>query len=234
MLDKKVVTMRFKDAPWFNNLPSVTIVGAGGIGSWSAVLLGRAGCKAIGICDMDIYEEHNLGGQLFINNALGQNKASALVNLMKNLGCTSDLHAYCDKYSSMYSRDHMIAAVDNMAARKQMFEDWKKRETRKLFIDGRLLAEHFQIFCVTPGTEKAYEEHLFDDSEVNDEACSYKQTSHAAAAIGSYICSFFINHSANVVEGAKIYHVPFYYENVMSIGLSNLQKDVKLSTAEFL
>jgi len=225
--DTNVATMRFKDAPWFGHLPSLTIVGAGGIGSWSGVLLGRAGCPKITICDMDIYEPHNLGGQLSITDALEQPKASSLDNLMSDLGCTSAVSSYNVAYSKMYAKDTMVSAVDNMKARAEMFKDWKQRPDRKLFVDGRLLAEHFQIFCVTPGLEEEYEKHLFADTEVEAEACSYKQTSHAAACIGSYITSFIMNHAANLQEGVPIYHVPFYMEQVMSIGLINIEKHGK-------
>lgn len=223
-LNQTTMTMRFKDATWFDKLPSLTIVGAGGIGSWTSILLGRAGCPKILVCDMDVYEPHNLGGQLSTVDSMYKNKAEELKSLMSLLGCTSEVTSVGSKYSKAYAKDVMIAAVDNMAARKQMFEDWKARPNRSLFLDGRLLAEHFQILCVVPGKEELYEQYLFDDAEIEAEACSYKQTSHAAAAIGSYITSFLINHVANGVEGVNVYNVPFYSEYVMPIGYINIDK----------
>lgn len=224
--------MRFQAAPWFNKLPKVTIVGAGGIGSWTTTLLSRAGCPDILICDMDRYEAHNIAGQLCLTSAVSMNKAESLSKLAAQLGCTDKISPYPKEYGPMFARDVMVAAVDNMRARKQMFEDWKKRKTRELFVDGRLLAEHFQIFCVKPGQEEEYEKYLFKDEEVDDEACSYKQTSHAAACIGSYITSFIINYTANKVEGVQAYFVPFYYENIMSIGHLNVEKNVSNNSRE--
>jgi molybdopterin/thiamine biosynthesis adenylyltransferase len=226
MIEKIDTQLRFKDAVWFSQLPPVTIIGAGGIGSWTALLIGRAGCPRLRICDPDIYETHNMSGQLVATNYLETNKAAALASLIKDLGCLDSIKPYGVIYSKLYSDDVIISAVDNMAARKQIFDDWKARPTRKLFIDGRLLAEHYQIFCVLPNSkaELEYEKNLFLDSEVDEVPCSYKQTSHAAASIGAMITSFLINYTANIVEGVPIYLVPFKYEHVMTIGSIKIEK----------
>ena len=113
-----------------------------------------------------------------------------------------------------------FSAFDNMKARKEVFMAWKSKidklpqneAYKAIFIDGRLEAEFFQIYCVTPSRIKRYEETLFEDADVAETACSVKQTSHVAAMIGSFMTTFFTNHLTNIVEGMKVREVPFKYE----------------------
>ena len=65
---------RFKEAPWFLSVPeeekavihysTINIGGAGGIGSWTALFLSRAGFYTY-VQDFDTIETHNIGGQFF-------------------------------------------------------------------------------------------------------------------------------------------------------------------------
>jgi len=59
---------------------------------------------------------------------------------------------------------------------------------------------------------------LFDDSEVEDEPCTLKQTTHMAAMIASYMTGFFTNFIVNVKEKDEVRQVP----NLHSFYLPNL------------
>ena len=81
--------------------------------------------------------------------------------------------------------------------------------------------EQLQIFCVTPDKIEEYEqEHLFDDSEVEDAPCTMKQTSHSAAMIASHMVGSFTNHITNIYERELIRDVPFYYEFFIPVTLT--------------
>lgn len=216
---------RFKDAPWFPQRDELVMIGgAGGIGSWLAFFLARAGFKPT-IYDFDIIEEHNLGGQLFRHSDIGVPKVMAVQSILQAF-CGDTINTVSQAVTHETPTHHfMFSAFDNMAARKTLFEVWKRSipncSVTPLFIDGRLEAEQLQIFCVTPGNMDEYErDHLFSDSEVEDTPCTMKQTSHAAAMIATHMMAFFTNHITNIYEREIIREVPFYYEYFIPANLT--------------
>lgn len=218
---------RFKDAPWFPQHDEMCMVGgAGGIGSWLTFFLAKAGFKPI-LFDFDDIEEHNIGGQLFRPKDINRPKVSAVFDIIKEF-CDEEISTFNQRVDEETSTHHFcFAAFDNMKARKDLFEVWKRSisscSVTPLFIDGRLTMEQMQIFAVTPDRIQQYEEHLFDDSEVEDAACTLKQTSHTAAMIAGHMTSIFTNHITNIYERAIHRDVPFYYEFYGPVTLTNVR-----------
>lgn len=221
---------RFKDAPWFPKAnETVMIGGAGGIGSWLSNFLARAGFKPI-VYDFDYIEEHNIGGQLYRAKDINKPKVEALFEVVREL--SSEEISIVNERITINSPTHhfMFSAFDNMQARKDLFEVWKKSIPGSLvtpiFIDGRLEMEQLQIFCVTPDRINEYERTLFDDGEVDDAPCTMKQTSHTAGLIGAMMTTLFTNHMVNIYEREKVREVPFYYEFFSPIVLTeNVYRD---------
>jgi hypothetical protein len=221
---------RFKDAPWFPKNNEICVIGgAGGIGSWLTYFLSKMGFN-IHLYDFDVVEEHNLGGQLFLQQDLGFLKVDAVKKVIEKFS-TAQISIFAEKITP-FSLPHyyMFSAFDNMEARNSLFQVWKKSWVNvqlpegitPIFIDGRLEMEQLQIFCVTPQTAHKYDiEHLFSDSVVEEAPCTMKQTSHTAAMIGSLMASFFTNHIANTYAKETIREVPFYYEFVVPMNYTN-------------
>jgi hypothetical protein len=221
-------TDRFRDAPWFpENEEFCMIGGAGGIGSWLTFFLSKAGFKPI-VYDFDIIEEHNLGGQLFRVSDVNSNKVDALAQIV-NTFCGVEISTFTQRIDINSPTHHFcFSAFDNMKARKDFFKVWKKSiedcPVTPIFIDGRLTMEQLQIFSVTPKTMDKYEqEHLFNDSEVEDAPCTMRQTSHTAAMIAAHMTSIFTNHITNIYERATVRDVPFYYEFFTPVNLTNIE-----------
>lgn len=215
---------RFKDALWVTD-DSVIIGGQGGIGSWLSLLLSRIG-YSIYIYDDDIFDQTNMGGQFVTSSKIGVKKVTAVKDLITDFGGNGVIHTYDQKYTLLSpAHNYMIAAFDNMEARKDMFNRWfeynsTNHNSNALFIDGRLTLEQMQIFCVTPKNTKHYREnYLFDDSEVDDVACTLKQTSHSAAMIASFMTGFFTNHITNVVNSNKARVVPYTFEYFIPLNM---------------
>jgi len=74
---------RFSSAPWANVSKDIVIGGAGGISSWIALSLARAGHKLY-IYDMDTYDETNIAGQFCKIADVGVNKSIALAENILN------------------------------------------------------------------------------------------------------------------------------------------------------
>lgn len=215
---------RFKDAPWFpKENETVMVGGAGGISSWLTLFLARAGFKPI-VYDFDIIEEHNTGGQLFRLSDVGKHKVSALSEIIKEFANDS-MSGFNNKIDENSPTHYfMFSGFDNMLARKNMFENWKRSiencAVTPILIDGRLEMEQLQIFCVTPDRIEDYEKTLFTDEEVEDAPCTMKQTSHAAAMIATLMTAFFTNHMTNIYEREVVRDVPFYHEFFIPLALT--------------
>lgn len=211
-------TSRFSSASWFNEVQqkSVLLAGLGGIGSWTALLLSRLNIDCITLMDSDIVDASNMSGQLYGTNHMGDFKVDSIVSLLNSLSgyfSTVGLRERFTLTSTAYNI--MIGGFDNMAARRTFYEAWVEHiarlsiQDRKqcLFIDGRLAAEEFQIYCFT-GVDtyhinKYGTEYLFSDFEAEEEVCSYKQTSYSACMIASFIVNLFVNFNANLCNDIK-------------------------------
>ena len=217
--------LRFQGLDWYSqdNAPVVVVGGAGGIGSWLAFFLARANFNVI-LSDFDSVEEHNIGGQLFKRSQIGIYKAEAVGRNVSEFS-TNTINAQIVKITEeTATHEFMFSAFDNMDARRAMFKVWKRSWNsinRPIFIDGRLNAEQFQIFCVTPENADEYEKvHLFNDSEVEDAPCSAQQTTHTAAMIAGHMVGFFTNHITNINLRDEVREIPFMYEYFTPMNLT--------------
>lgn len=220
------ITSRFSSADWAEKIRTkrVLLAGIGGIGSYVAYLLSRLDIEYLYMIDADIVESANLSGQMFNMNNVGQTKVSAMVNniaLFSNFYKTS---AQCSRFTrSSFALDVMICGFDNMMARRDLYHVWKSRvegyktleeKADCLFIDGRLAAEEYQVFCIKGDdyyNMARYErDFLFTDAEAEATVCSYKQTSFMANQIASTMINLFVNYVANQCAPLFDRDLPFY------------------------
>lgn len=228
--------VRFSSASWYKFTKDIEVLigGAGGIGSYVTYFLNRSNISTM-VFDFDTIEEVNFAGQFLSYNVLGKPKVEGLKTLV-SMFTKKDITTFNEKYTKdSLIHPYMISGFDNMEARKVMFDNWVKLVEEweglddededklmypvPLFIDGRLSPESFQIYCVTPDRIEEYRKTLFDDSEVEEPICSYKQTSHIAGMIGSFITTFFLNHLTNVGTGIEMNDVPFYTSYMAGINI---------------
>jgi molybdopterin/thiamine biosynthesis adenylyltransferase len=225
MKDINVKQSRFRDASWFGSIETLTtpivVGGAGGIGSWLTLFLSRMlSDNYVFLYDFDNVEEVNMAGQMFGKQHINMPKVNAVQDIVTNFTDFTKLSAQNEKYTvDSLKSPIMFSAFDNMEARKVMFNNWSQeapKHDNAIFIDGRLLAEQLQVFFVTPETARRYQkDFLFDDSEVEDANCSYKQTSHFAAVIAAKMVQGFTNWF--IRDEAEL---PFYYEEIGSLFLT--------------
>lgn len=230
-ISQSTATSRFSSAEWYEKAQeqSVVLAGVGGIGSYVGFLLARLGIMQIVMYDPDVVGEENMSGQLYGRTDIGAYKVHALSQFLRDYADVSKtaLMAFDEYYdANSITSNIMICGFDNMEARKTFFKAWQLRTMSKddagkvkcLFIDGRLSAEEFQIFCIKGNDAKAMEiyekEWLFDDKEADETICSYKQTTFCANMIASYMVNCFVNFIANQCGLIIDRDVPFkiYYD----------------------
>lgn len=186
---------RFQDADWYDPEYEITVGGAGSIGSWLLLFLSRIG-YTIYLYEMDRVEALNIGGQLYGQSDIGSTKQEAIRKRMEDLAMHDQIESVGKYEQGSFVTPITFSCFDNMQARSLMFEKWKGsiiEDGINLFVDGRLTAESFQMYIVTPERIQAYEETLFDDEEVEDLPCSYKSTSHVAAMLASQMTTALTN-----------------------------------------
>lgn len=215
---------RFSGAIWADAIKTktITLAGIGGIGSYVGFLLSRIKPGKIIIYDPDKVESANMSGQLYSSNHVGRSKVSALTDIMMLFSRYYDIYNHNIRFTqSSFATEIMICGFDNMTARRVFYERWKKyvdsmdeeSQCNALFIDGRLAAEEFQVFCIK-GDDiyhmKQYEDKwLFSDDEAEETICSYKQTSHCASMIASIMVNILVNFVANQCKPLIDRDVPF-------------------------
>ena len=162
--------------------------------------------------DNDTVETVNMSGQLYRTSDIGKLKVDALSDTLKEYSAFYNVMSIGSLFTEeSEAYDIMICGFDNMEARKLYFRKWFDRVKSKpvnerskcLFIDGRLNAEKFQVISITGtdyyGMKKYVTEFLFDDSEVGEAPCSFKQTTYCAAMIGAFMCNTLVNFECHSV-----------------------------------
>lgn len=208
-------TDRYKDAPWFKKSCSEEIIvgGVGGIGSNALYYLTKTIPATYYIVDPDAVEVHNIGTQFFKTSQLHESKVEAARTNCIEFGTLAIIRTIVGGIDDNIL-PIAISGFDNMAARKEMFNNWKNRPNREIFIDGRLSANIYQIFTVLPGREEAYEKTLFNDADVSDGPCTFKQTAYFAGLIGARITHILVNYLTNKHMNDEIANIPFKIEEI--------------------
>lgn len=164
---------------------SVTLVGAGGIGAATALALAKMGVGQLTVWDDDTVSEFNLPTQLHRLSDLGRLKVQALNQLILDFSDDTDFVAVPDR---VIPEDHcgledyiVISAVDSIAARKGIWQSVKQGKVR-WYLDSRMAAEEFHLFCVDMWDYAWYEQMLAgeDDTNVPELSCTAKATFYTA------------------------------------------------------
>lgn len=191
---------RFKGADFMNiTKPKVLLIGLGGIGHGVARHLVNT-LTPLTVFDFDVVEHHNCIPQGYDSQFVGLNKVDAFLKMLQSRGLYSynnNIETVKERYTEdSITEEVVIVAVDNFKARRDAFKNWKSLPNRKLFIDGRLLAEYFQVFCITPATEEWYERTYLDGrADENDGVmCTYQSTSFCSALIHGSIVQKLMNY----------------------------------------
>jgi len=184
----------------------ILIVGAGGIGSWTALSLLKMGMSKITIIDFDTIEEANLAPQFYNTQHNGMSKVEALVKRLTEealpgqaiQGIHSKWEDWVNKEIFIQEQfvDIVIMAVDTMDVRIKIWNDIKYLGLLDV-IDARMAKEMLEIFTIDPTKEediKMFEQHLFPSSSVEHIPCTERAVAYnqfvIAGLIGSTVKQF--------------------------------------------
>lgn len=169
----------------------ITIIGAGAIGSWTALALAKMGFADITVFDHDTVEIENMNSQFYPLGAVGRLKVTALNDLLWSFtGQGAEINP-C-KYEKGQHRGIVIAAVDSMEVRRLIWEQHKNRAlATKAIIDPRMGAEQALLYAMNPmdaKDQKDYEKSLYSDADAVQEKCTAKATIYTANMLAGLVC----------------------------------------------
>lgn len=163
---------------------SVTIVGAGATGSWTALQLVKLGVEQITLIDGDRVELHNIGPQFHSSWDEGVYKAEALQEVLQrreNVEITA-ITSMLEADTAPRFGEVVFSCVDKMAVRRTIWDLAKKSRATKLVIDPRMAAEFCLIETGHPPADRRYEESIYPDGEAYEAPCGARSTAFAAGA----------------------------------------------------
>lgn len=178
MIDERLYTRQSGIIDATKLTQKILIVGAGSVGGWTALALGKLGCSSITVMDFDTVELHNVGPQIYKVIDEDSKKVEAL---QERLGFLLEnpievIDAKWTPQFDMSDYDIVIVAVDNITNRREIFEKLQKvNDNTHLVIDARMASYGIEIYTYDPflvDTCKAYQDTLFEESETREIPCS--------------------------------------------------------------
>lgn len=167
----------------------ITIIGAGAIGSFTALSLAKMGFEDITVYDFDTIEVENMNCQFYRFSDIGKPKVEALKELVFDFTKVK-INAINDKYQGEPLGSIVIAAVDSMEIRSMIWNAQKKSPSCKFVIDPRMGAETAMLHVFNPHDAKdvkSYEKTLYSDDEAMHERCTAKATMYTACMLSGLV-----------------------------------------------
>lgn len=160
----------------------VTLVGAGGIGSWTAAILAKLGVKRLTVYDSDSVESHNLPSQFYRPSDIGKRKAEAIAR-------TTELFtgAKIGWQSQKFDRtdtDILVVGVDSIEERKRLN---LAGSSFRYVIDARMGAEQMELYICRSNPEWLLT--MPAKEAVEHDPCTGRSIVYNTAVIGGLIAS---------------------------------------------
>jgi len=170
----------------------ITLAGAGGIGSPTALALVKLGCRRLTIFDRDAVEPHNVPNQLYGPADLGRPKVEALADVLERL--TGDRpEAVATVLPEAARPGVLVAAVDSMAARVAIWRGAARYQPAvRLVLDARMGGEVGRVLAVSPTDPDDvafYESTLHDDADADPEPCFDQSVGYATLVLAGLVAA---------------------------------------------
>lgn len=152
----------------------VDVVGCGGIGSPTGLVLAKMGCTDLRAVDFDRVAPVNLSGQIFRLRDEGAWKAEALREIYRDFAGI-EAQVACAAAAEVALRGIVVVGVDSMAARQSIWEQVLRSPTVTHLVDGRMGATSGMVLTVRldrPADRRGYESSLYDDDRAADLPCT--------------------------------------------------------------
>ena len=168
----------------------IDIIGAGSVGSWTALTLAKMGASQLTVWDFDVVEEHNVPNQAFSPADIGRPKVEALGVIIESM-TGNTLSIRNRRFDGFVDQGMVIIAVDSMTARIDLWRTLRDQPFDWL-IDSRMGAEVARILTVKVSSLSArrdYGRTLYRSTEALLEPCTARSTAYCATGLASFIAA---------------------------------------------
>lgn len=168
---------------------SVTLIGGGGIGALTALVLAKMGVARLTIYDGDLVGPENIATQWLRLSDVGIPKVTAIRKQIYDLAGEMNVVTKPYKVEGERVRDYIvISAVDSITSRQKI---WPGVQAG-WYIDARMSAEIFHLHTINmedPDQVSTYSRQLgrLREEDVPEEVCTAKATIYTAALAAAYI-----------------------------------------------
>lgn len=189
---------------------SITVIGAGAIGSFTVLALVKMGFENITVYDFDKVSVENMNCQWYRFKDIGKQKVEALADLIYDFTGVG-IKVMNEKFDGNPVQVAelgriVITAVDSMLVRTAIWGVCKDNPRVYWYIDPRMAAEYAMSYVMNPNNTKdigSYEKTLYSDENAVQETCTAKATMYTATMIAGYVAK----HVKDIVCGEKFARV---------------------------
>jgi len=175
---------------------TITLIGAGAIGSAVALVIGKLGLGRLIVYDADVVDEVNLAGQLYCNGQVGLKKVDALAEVL-GMFTETEVVAVPEAFDGQQVKGLLVTAVDSMRARRLIWKHLRGRTDVPLLLDARMGGLVGEVHVVRPGSPieaRVYRCTLHRDDEALREPCTARSISFNTAGIAAQVGSLVRSH----------------------------------------
>ena len=165
----------------------VTLIGAGSVGGFVAMLLVKSGVVDLTVYDNDSIDSHNVPMSIYGVGDIARFKVDALKERIE-----ADTGVPIKAVRAMYERGPLsgtvIASVDTMLARSTIWKGVKGNPRVDLFVDTRTYGAYYNVYVIDPHNEEdveEYEKSLYSDSDALRQTCGIHGAGYATMAAAS-------------------------------------------------
>ena len=189
----------------------ISLIGVGGIGSPTALTLGKMGIPRLRLFDDDVVAPHNLPNQIFRLTDIERPKVTAVKEVVE-LFSDAEVEAIQEKFDGTQKLEGVvISAVDEMTQRKIIWEKVRYNIHVPLYVEARMGAEVLRLYSLNPTDPEAvrrYEATLYTSAEAVHQPCTEKSIIYTVMV------------AAGIITGqVKKWLVgePYYFEIIMDL-----------------
>lgn len=186
-------------------IPPLTMIGVGGIGSFTVMALAKMGAQDITVYDPDTVEEHNIPNQLYMKAHTGSLKVDALREMVDDF--SGMLIETKPMRFGAQVRGVVLSGVDSMKDRKEIWGAVKMKAAVPLYIEARMGAEVARIHSVNPCDPSEcewYEGTLYDDEEALEAPCTARAIAYTGFMIAALIANQVKKHAMRQVLAKEV------------------------------
>ncbi len=166
--------MQMFDAGAFGDR-TVDVIGAGAVGSKTAMLLAKLGLESLRVWDADEVESHNIANQAFGQQDIGRPKVEALADrIERDTGLEIDARNEFLTPDTGEELGHVVyLMVDSMEARRTLFEGLMEYNFNVgLVVEVRMGPDSWRVYSFNPSLPddiEGWKDTLYTDEEAVDQ-----------------------------------------------------------------